>query len=108
MGLFEDMLEYKVLQITNKLPKWLKDEELEIIISEHTFFETNRVEMFTETRSSSFVSSYVKVLRRKFKCEWYLATKWEKNPIGNLLVGKLPWSHYIVLAPFVLRDDSEE
>ena len=107
MTIFEDLLEYKMLTITSKMPKWFKDEDCEIITSEHEFFERNYVVLFTETRKSRFVSSYVKAIRRKFKCEWFLTIQREDKDLPPLLVGKLPWKHYVLFAPIKLKEDEE-
>ena len=105
MTIFEDLLEYKMLTITSSLPKWFKDEECEIILSEHKFFEENKIVLHTKTRESRFSSPYVRVIRRKFKCEWYLSI--EHGGLPPVLVGKLPWAHYVLFAPFKKKETEE-
>ena len=70
MGVFEDLLSFKVLTIRYKLPKWMKEEKFELITSEHTFFDTNKIILHSDSGSSGeFILSYVKAIRKKFKCE---------------------------------------
>ena len=103
MGLFETLLLCKVLKITDRLLEWMKEDEFELITSEHQFFDANKIIMYTDSGATGeFILNYVKAIRRKLKCEWFLSNEHYKESLAEcprLLIGKLPWNHYVLLAP---------
>ncbi len=101
MGVFEDLMEYKILSIRKKLSKWMREDKFQTIVSEHVFFEDNRIIMHTdEGNTGDFIWSYVRAVRKKFKCDWYLSNACPNQPqTPYLLIGKLPDNHFIILTP---------
>lgn len=98
---FLDLLEYKVLTITNKLPEWLDPNACLLVIQENINYLNNSIEMIAESGEKSLFSlSYCKTVRRKIPLkEWYLSNEYKETG-EHLLVGKLPWEHFVIMSPF--------
>jgi len=53
---------------------------------------------------------YVEAIKRVFKSvELYLSQDVERKTggIGRVLVGKLPWKHYVILSPNIKQEEGE-
>jgi hypothetical protein len=107
-----DLFQFKIATIRRNLKKKFKP-LLEIKEEITNFGDEKYVFFATEDGSRTcFRREYVEAIQRSFKSiELWMSQEIENRrdgDISRLLVGKLPWNHYVILAPNIKQDESKE
>ena len=106
-----DLFMFKIATVRTTLKKKYQplleiQEEITIICNEkYVYFAT------ADGTRTCFRREYVEAVKRAFKSvELYLSQDVERKSggIGRVLVGKLPWKHYVILAPNINQEKTEK
>ena len=107
-----DLFEFKIASVRTRLKKKFQplleiQEEITVIGDEkYVYFAT------ADGVRTRFRREYVEAVKRAFKSvELYLSQDVENRRTSDrarVLVGKLPWKHFVILAPNIKQEEPEE